>query len=155
MSITCGLNSRTARTSGAVASATGVSAKQPSGNGGSGYVLVSKPYINKQGNVSDLREVIPGSGILATSFPQLVYGEKSGEIGNITVETPEGNIVASSGGIVQLSMNVERPLELPLASIVDAVRAHPLIREWYDAAAKEPVDWLVEDYERTPAKSSA
>jgi glutamate formiminotransferase len=32
--------------------------------------------------------------------------------------------LALSGGIVQLSMNVERPLELPLASIVDAVRAH-------------------------------
>lgn len=29
-----------------------------------------------------------------------------------------------SGGIVQLSMNVERPLELALARIVDAVRAH-------------------------------
>jgi len=34
---------------------------------------------------------------------------------------------------------------------VDAVRAHPLVREWYDAAAKEPADWLVEDYEQTPA----
>jgi glutathione S-transferase len=33
---------------------------------------------------------------------------------------------------------------------VDAVRAHPLIAEWYDAAAREPADWLVEDYERTP-----
>jgi glutamate formiminotransferase len=32
--------------------------------------------------------------------------------------------LALSGGIVQLSMNVERPLELPLARIVDAVRAH-------------------------------
>jgi glutathione S-transferase len=34
---------------------------------------------------------------------------------------------------------------------VDAVRAHPLVAEWYDAAAKEPADWLVEDYEQTPA----
>ncbi len=33
---------------------------------------------------------------------------------------------------------------------VDAVRAHPLIAEWYDAAAQEPDDWLVEDYEETP-----
>ncbi len=32
--------------------------------------------------------------------------------------------LALSGGIVQLSMNVERPLELPLARIVGAVRAH-------------------------------
>jgi len=34
---------------------------------------------------------------------------------------------------------------------VDAVRAHPLVSEWYDAAAKEPADWLVDDYERMPA----
>ena len=33
---------------------------------------------------------------------------------------------------------------------VDAVRAHPLIAEWYDAAAQEPNDWLVDDYEKTP-----
>ena len=33
---------------------------------------------------------------------------------------------------------------------VDAVRAHPLVSEWYDAAAREPADWLVEDYEKTP-----
>ncbi len=32
----------------------------------------------------------------------------------------------------------------------DAMRAHPLVAEWYDAAAREPADWLVEDYERTP-----
>jgi glutathione S-transferase len=31
---------------------------------------------------------------------------------------------------------------------VDAVRAHPLVSEWYDAAAQEPEDWLVADYER-------
>jgi glutathione S-transferase len=33
---------------------------------------------------------------------------------------------------------------------VDAVRAHPLIAEWYDGAAQEPADWLVEEYENTP-----
>jgi glutamate formiminotransferase/glutamate formiminotransferase/formiminotetrahydrofolate cyclodeaminase len=32
--------------------------------------------------------------------------------------------VALSGGVAQVSMNVERPLELPLASVLDAVRAH-------------------------------
>jgi glutathione S-transferase len=31
-----------------------------------------------------------------------------------------------------------------------AVRAHPLVAEWYDAAAREPDDWLVEDYEKMP-----
>ncbi len=33
---------------------------------------------------------------------------------------------------------------------VDAIRAHPLIAEWYDHAAQEPADWLVEEYQRTP-----
>jgi glutathione S-transferase len=33
---------------------------------------------------------------------------------------------------------------------VDAVRVHPLVSEWYAAAAREPADWLVADYERTP-----
>lgn len=32
----------------------------------------------------------------------------------------------------------------------DAVRAHPLVAAWYDAAAAEPDDWLLPDYE-TPA----
>lgn len=29
----------------------------------------------------------------------------------------------------------------------DAVRAHPLVVEWYDAAAGEPDDWLLPEYE--------
>ncbi|MGA3000839.1 MAG: glutathione S-transferase [Acetobacteraceae bacterium] len=33
---------------------------------------------------------------------------------------------------------------------VDAVRAHPLVAEWYDGAAREPVHWLVAEYEKTP-----
>ena len=36
------------------------------------------------------------------------------------------------------------------AAYCAAVRAFPLVAEWYDGAAKEPADWLVEDYERTP-----
>ena len=34
----------------------------------------------------------------------------------------------------------------------DAVRAHPLVAEWYDDAAREPADWLIADYEATPAR---
>ena len=74
------------------------------GTGGSGYVEVQKPYVNANGKVQELREAIPGSGILATSFPQLVYGQIAGAIGNITVLTPEGSIEASKGGIVQLAL---------------------------------------------------
>lgn len=29
----------------------------------------------------------------------------------------------------------------------DAVRAHPLVAAWYDAAAREPEDWLLPEYE--------
>ena len=32
----------------------------------------------------------------------------------------------------------------------DAVRAHPLVAAWYDAAAAEPADWLVAGYETAP-----
>jgi glutathione S-transferase len=32
----------------------------------------------------------------------------------------------------------------------EAVRAHPLVSAWYDAAAAEPAEWLLPDYERTP-----
>jgi glutathione S-transferase len=31
-----------------------------------------------------------------------------------------------------------------------AVRAHPLVAAWYDAAAAEPAEWLVADYETVP-----
>lgn len=32
----------------------------------------------------------------------------------------------------------------------DAVRAHPLMVDWYDGAAAEPEDWLIEGYETPP-----
>lgn len=32
----------------------------------------------------------------------------------------------------------------------DAVRAHPLVAAWYDAAAREPDDWLLAEYETLP-----
>jgi hypothetical protein len=74
------------------------------GVGGTGSALIRKPYVDAEGNVDSIEDAIPGSGILATSFPELVYGESSSQIGNITVETPQGNIVASQGGIVQLAL---------------------------------------------------
>jgi filamentous hemagglutinin family protein len=84
------------------------------GSGGSGGVTVQKVYVNKEGQVEELNDVIPGSGILATSFPQLVYGQTSDQIGNITVETPEGDIVASHGGIVQIPLG---PMTVDTATI--------------------------------------
>ena len=43
---------------------------------------------------------IPGSGILATTIPGTV-----GTVGNITVATPKGDVIAGQGGIAQLSFN--------------------------------------------------
>jgi len=43
---------------------------------------------------------IPGSGLLATTFP-----DSSSSVGNILVQTPNGDINANSGGIVQLPLN--------------------------------------------------
>jgi glutathione S-transferase len=37
------------------------------------------------------------------------------------------------------------------AAYCAAVRGHPLVAEWYDGAAAEPADWLIEEYERAPA----
>jgi len=37
------------------------------------------------------------------------------------------------------------------AAYCAAVRAHPLVAEWYDGAAAEPEAWLIEDYERVSA----
>jgi glutathione S-transferase len=36
------------------------------------------------------------------------------------------------------------------AAYCRAVREHPLVAAWYDGAAGEPDDWLIEDYERAP-----
>jgi glutathione S-transferase len=34
------------------------------------------------------------------------------------------------------------------AAYCTAVRAHPLVAEWYDGAASEPESWLIEEYEK-------
>ncbi|MBU6426278.1 MAG: glutathione S-transferase C-terminal domain-containing protein, partial [Rhodospirillales bacterium] len=39
------------------------------------------------------------------------------------------------------------PLSAGAKSYCDAVRAHPLVAEWYDIAAKEPQSWQLEKYE--------
>jgi glutathione S-transferase len=36
------------------------------------------------------------------------------------------------------------------AAYCTAVREHPLVAEWYDGAAAEPAEWLIEEYERAP-----
>ena len=70
------------------------------GTGGSGFVVVNA-YSVKGGKVTSSQFTIPGSGILATTFPR----EAGRVVGNILVEAPNGNVNASAGGIVQLPLN--------------------------------------------------
>ena len=73
------------------------------GNGNQGQANVPDITIDPvTGQVSSTSQPIAGSGILATTLPDAPISEN---VGNITVETPQGNIVASEGGIVQAPLN--------------------------------------------------
>ena len=73
------------------------------GNGGAGYVIVNSYTVdpNTRAVTADA-PTIPGSGILATTFPN---APSSQGVGNILVEAPHGSVNASAGGIVQLPLN--------------------------------------------------
>lgn len=70
------------------------------GKGASGYVTVQEFGANPDHSINYDVATIPGSGILATTF-----SDSPNPVGNILVETPNGNIDASAGGIVQLALN--------------------------------------------------
>lgn len=42
------------------------------------------------------------------------------------------------------------PLSAAAQAYCEAVRAHPLMQAWYDAAAREPAGWHLEKYEAAP-----
>jgi filamentous hemagglutinin family protein len=78
------------------------------GNGGSGSVPVQEIYVDPATHqVFTYSPTIPGSGILATTFPprNSLFPAPEYGVGNILVETPNGNINASGGGILQLPLN--------------------------------------------------
>ncbi len=79
------------------------------GNGGIGSVGVEKIVVDPVTRVIQTFEpTIPGSGILATTFPPSLdpsFPPSLNTVGNILIETPHGNIVANQGGIVQLPLN--------------------------------------------------
>lgn len=79
------------------------------GTGASGSVPVEKYYVNPDTRrVSSYAPTIPGSGILATTFPPSLdpsFPSSTHAVGNILVETPRGNINASAGGVVQIPLN--------------------------------------------------
>ena len=71
------------------------------GAGGSGYVTLQALQLDPVTHqLVGIPATIPGSGILATT----VVGSDA-TLGNITVNTPNGSINASSGGIIQIAFN--------------------------------------------------
>ena len=49
--------------------------------------------------------------------------------------------------VVARLLTYRPPLGAQAQAYCAAVRAHGLVAEWYDAAAKEPVSWQLEKYE--------
>ena len=49
--------------------------------------------------------------------------------------------------IVARLLTYAPPLSANAKAYCDAVRAHPLVANWYELAAKEPDSWLIEKYE--------
>ena len=73
------------------------------GDGGAGFVTMNALQLNPQtGQLTSLPATIPGSGILATTI-----AGSDAALGNILVETPNGNISANLGGVLQISFNNE------------------------------------------------
>jgi filamentous hemagglutinin family protein len=77
------------------------------GSGGNAYVTV--PLISRDpatGDVVNGRYPIYGSGIVTTSLPRNLQTPGGNPLpGNITVETPEGDITSTKAGILQLPLD--------------------------------------------------
>lgn len=85
------------------------------GSGGGGFVVVSSYHVDPTTHaVTSYSPTIPGSGILATTFPN----DKNQLVGNILVETPNGNIVASAGGIIQSPLNGNKANRNAIAEVL-------------------------------------
>ena len=71
------------------------------GAGGLGSVSVFRTIVDPvTGQVTINSTTVPGSGILATTLPRT-----DSRIGNITVHAEDGSVIASAGGVLQLSFN--------------------------------------------------
>jgi filamentous hemagglutinin family protein len=79
------------------------------GSGASGAATIEKIYVDPiTRQILSYAPTIPGSGILATTFPRSLdpaFPTSLATVGDITVETPRGDIIASSGGVVQIPLN--------------------------------------------------
>jgi filamentous hemagglutinin family protein len=79
------------------------------GSGAGGSATVEKIVVDPvTRHISAYSPTIPGSGILATTFPPSLdpsFPASVSPVGNITVTTPQGNIIANAGGVVQIPLN--------------------------------------------------
>jgi len=79
------------------------------GAGGQGSAAVEEFYVNPSARqISSYNVTIPGCGILATTFPVSLdpsFPTSRNTVGNILVETPQGDITSTSAGIVQIPLN--------------------------------------------------
>ena len=73
------------------------------GSGCSGESLLQKPYMNAQTNLAYLTDDIPGGGLMAITLPEMVYGQTTPQIGNITVSAAQ-SIQLGSGAIIQFPL---------------------------------------------------
>ena len=62
-----------------------------------------------------------------------------------------GNADAMFAPVVARFLTYAPALSPVAAAYCAAVRAHPLMAAWYDAAAAEPAAWILEKYETAPA----
>jgi len=53
--------------------------------------------------------------------------------------------------VVARLLTYQPPIAAGTRAYCDAVRAHPLVAEWYDAAAAEPMEWRLDKYESVVA----
>jgi filamentous hemagglutinin family protein len=79
------------------------------GTGAGGAATVEKIHVDPlTRRILSYSATIPGSGILATTFPPSLdpaFPPSTTTVGNILVETPRGDIIASAGGVVQVPLN--------------------------------------------------
>lgn len=99
--------SRIAAYDGGSISVTSLEGNVNAGSGGTTFVPVSSYFVDpRTGQAGFYDELVFGSGIVANTLvkPQYVPGSAN-QPGNISVTTPQGNIEASLGGIVQEALN--------------------------------------------------
>lgn len=100
------------------------------GSGGAGYVVVNSYTVNPLTRAVKFdAPTIPGSGILTTTFP----GNAGQLVGNILIETPNGNVNASAGGIVQLPLNGENSA-IPVVEVLAGYELRDGLGQAVDAA---------------------